>query len=182
MLSTKDYKRTNQYSSWYDMMRRCYDLKRMQSFPTYKNCTVVEQWHNFQNFAKWHNENYYEVEGQTMSLDKDILIRGNKIYSPETCVFVPQNINALFTKHDAKRGLYPIGVSFHKGIGKFTARCANGNGKNVNLGVFLTPESAFNVYKKYKENLIKEIADKFKNQIPQKLYDALYKYEVCITD
>jgi hypothetical protein len=76
------------------MMMRCYSLKWSSKFPTYKDCIVDERWHNFQIFGEWFEENY--VEG--FELDKDILGKSSKIYSPETCCFVPQEINLMFTK------------------------------------------------------------------------------------
>ena len=65
------------------------------------DCSVYEGWHNFQNFAKWYEDNYYEIEEEQMHLDKDILVKGNKVYSPDTCVFVPETINGLFVKSNA---------------------------------------------------------------------------------
>ena len=175
------------YEVWRDMLRRCYDDKRQIKSPTYKGCTVCEEWHNFQNFAKWYEENYYEIEGQRMHLDKDILFKGNKIYSPQTCIFVPQRINLLFTKSNAIRGLYPIGIDFHKKSGKLRVRCdiyEENCKKRICLGMFLPSETeeAFAVYKKFKENYIKQVANEYKDFIPKKLYDALYVYEVEITD
>ena len=117
-----------------------------------------------------------------MQLDKDILIKGNKVYSPETCVFVPQNINELFVKRNIDRGIYPIGVHLNKLNNKYIAQCAQGQGKIINLGCFNAPKEAFNVYKLFKEDIIKQIADKYKILIPQKLYNAMYEYEVEITD
>ena len=77
-------KHTKVYSVWHDMLGRCYNKKYQEKKPTYIGCTVCEEWHNFQNFAKWYEENYYEVNNEEMALDKDILIKGNKIYSPQT--------------------------------------------------------------------------------------------------
>ena len=109
-----------------------------------------------------------------MNLDKDILIKGNKIYSPETCIFVPKNINLLFVKSDAKRGDYPIGVNYNKRSGKFVARCGE-YGKRVNLGTFRTPEEAFNAYKNAKMDRICELANFYysKNAIKKEVYDNL---------
>ena len=81
---------TESYKTWYQMLRRCYDEKQLNRNTSYKGCTVCEEWHNFQNFAKWYEENYYKIDGETMALDKDILSKDNKIYSPETCIFVPK--------------------------------------------------------------------------------------------
>ena len=173
----------NKMSYWYwnAMISRCHDNYLLEKEPTYKQCTICEEWKEYSSFDKWFNENYYEIENEKMELDKDILFKGNKIYSPETCIFVPKNINLLFVKSDAKRGDYPIGVNYNKRSGKFVARCGE-YGKRVNLGTFRTPEEAFNVYKSEKERYIKEVADLYKDRIPQKLYEALYKYEVEITD
>ena len=89
------------YLYWKCMIERCYDPYELNKRPTYIDCTVCKEWLNFQNFAKWYEENYYECNEHKMSLDKDILVKGNKIYSPETCIFVPMNINDMFTKSDA---------------------------------------------------------------------------------
>lgn len=99
-------KHTKSYKCWRGILGRCYDDSIRHKFPTYKDVTVCEEWHNFQNFAQWFEENYIE----DFVLDKDILYKGNKIYSPETCCFVPQKINCLLVKNDINRGEYPIGV------------------------------------------------------------------------
>ena len=179
-LATLDGITTKKFRVWERMLQRCYDKKFHEKFITYENCITYEKWHNFQDFGDWFDDNYYEVEKNKMQLDKDILIKGNKIYSPDTCVFVPNKINSLFTKSNAKRGNYPIGVSYHIDSGKFEAQCNNKNKKY--LGIFTTPEEAFSVYKIHKEKYIKQIADEYKGKIPEKLYNALYKYKVEITD
>lgn len=96
------------YQCWQDMMKRAYDSKYKEKNPSYKDCTVCEEWHKFQNFAKWCEENHYEIEGERMELDKDIVVKRNSIYSPETCVFVPSSINKIFTKRQNKRGDFLI--------------------------------------------------------------------------
>lgn len=171
------------YRTWYDMLGRCYNEKIHQKRQTYIGCKVCDEWLYFSNFKKWYDKNYYNIDDERMELDKDILHKGNKIYSPETCVFVPQNINSLFTKRNLIRGILPIGVYWDKQYQKYRTQCNNGKkGKTINLGRFNTPEEAFNIYKNFKENIIKEVADKYNNKIPQKLYDAMYKYKVEITD
>lgn len=174
---------SKEYKEWYSMINRCYSDKYKSNKPTYKCCSVSEEWHNFQNFAKWFHENYYKVESEQMNLDKDILYKGNKIYSPNTCVFVPRNINLLFIKSDASRGEYPIGVNFNKKDNNYMARCCTNDGKRDIIGLYTTPEEAFyDGYKPFKEKVIKKVADTYKDKIPQKLYDSLYRYEVEITD
>ena len=174
-------KHTEQYNHWYSMLQRCHSEKYHIKQPSYIGCSVYEEWHNFQNFALWYNENYYEVDGEVMALDKDILVKGNKIYSPETCIFVPQKINSLFIKCDRARGELPIGVCKHNN--KYVAYCSDTN-KNKHLGYFDTVEEAFNAYKTAKENLIKEVANEYYNNnlIPFELYEAMYNYEVDIDD
>lgn len=167
-------KKTKVYNTWGNMLKRCYDKKFQNNNSTYIGCKVCDEWLCFQNFADWYDENYYEIEGEMMELDKDILVKGNKIYSPNTCIFVPHRINSLFIKRNSKRGEYPIGVTPHRN--KFSAEC------EIKLGVYNTPEEAFKVYKKFKENYIKEIADEYKNKIPLKLYKAMYNWEVEIND
>lgn len=170
------------YQCWKNMFKRCYDDEYKKLKPTYDACVVCDKWHNYSNFSKWFEENYYKIENETMCLDKDILVKGNKIYSPETCIFVPNKINCLFTKSNSSRGKYPIGVNYNVEINKYQSRCSNGLGESISLGYFKTPEDAFEVYKINKENIIKKISDEYKDKIPQKLYVAMLRYEVEITD
>lgn len=181
----KNNKHTIQYKFWYGMFLRCYNENQRYKYPTYKNCTVCEEWYDFQVFAEWFDKNYYEIEGQKMHIDKDILVKGNKVYSPQNCIFVPQRINELFTKNDINRGEYPIGVYFHKIKQMFRSQCSilkNDKKHQKILGEYNSPTEAFNVYKTFKESYIKEVADEYKNLIPKELYNALYNYQVQITD
>ena len=178
------------YKEWKSMLSRCYDPYRLNKYPTYIDVTVCKEWHNFQNFCKWYEENYYEIGKGRMHLDKDILLKGCKIYSPETCMFVPERINYLLLKNDGLRGELPIGCGYFSNKTKIKVRCQilkeDGERKREHLGVFPSnrPFQAFTVYKNFKENYIKEVADEYysKGLIPKKLYDALYKYEVEIND
>lgn len=172
-------KKTKCYTTWKGMHERCYDPKCQEKHPTYKGCRVCKEWNNYQKFAKWDNENYYEVGNERMALDKDILCKGNKVYSPETCVYVPQSINTLFTKSDKARGELPIGVC--KEGNKFRGQLNKGNEK-IHLGTFNTPEEAFQAYKQAKEAYIKEVANEYKDKIPYRLYEAMMNYEVEIDD
>lgn len=180
-------KLTRVYSTWHSMLQRCYDSKYHEKHPSYINCEVLEEWHNFQNFGEWFDNNYYEIEGERMCLDKDILIKGNKIYSPDNCIFVPHNINILFTKRDNNRGKYPIGVSYNKQDKKFQAYFSiydfeENKTKQKHLGYYNTPQEAFETYKQFKEKHIKKVADYYKGLIPKKLYDSMYNYKVDIND
>ena len=180
-------KHTKCYSTWHDVLRRCYDKKYQDKKPTYIGCTVCEEWHNFQNFAQWYEENYYEVNEEEMHLDKDILVKGNKFYSPSTCIFVPKQINTLFVNCTRKRGDYPIGVSWIKRDKEFRVYCSiydviSNKSNNIYLGHYQDVNEAFQCYKQFKEKYIKKIADEYKDIIPIKLYEAMYKYKIEITD
>lgn len=180
-------KDTRIYSTWSHMLRRCHDENYQREKPSYKYATICEEFHNFQNFGYWDSDNFYQIEGEKMCLDKDILIKGNKLYSPETCIFVPERINTLFIKCDDKRGNYPVGVYYHKRDKKFKAQCSiydfeKRKSQQEQLGYYNTPEEAFKVYKQFKENYIKKVADEYKDKIPSKLYNAMYNYKVEITD
>lgn len=169
-------KATKEYLRWKSMMDRCYNNKQ----PTYKGCTVCEEWCNFQKFSKWLNENYYDIIGERMCLDKDILHKGNKIYEPKSCMFVPNAINILFVRNEEHRNGTPIGVRIKNN--KYEASCNDNNGTHRYLGVYLDAHEAFNAYKEYKEKLIKQVADKYKYRIPETLYQAMYNSEVEIDD
>lgn len=175
-----DNKSTKQYITWKNMMFRCYGHKRLEKFPSYLDCYVCDEWHNFQNFANWFDGNY--INGY--HLDKDLLFKGNKIYSPEKCIFIPQEINKLLTKTDSKRGEYPIGVFYNKNISKYTSQVCVGFKIRKFLGNFDNCNDAFYAYKKEKEQLIKKSAIHYYStgKISLKVYNSLQDYTVNITD
>jgi len=165
------------YTTWKSMLQRCYDPKVHKTHFKYWGVTVCEQWHNYQNFAKWFYANY--IEG--FQLDKDILVKGNTVYSPDTCCFVPSEINMLVVKSDKIRGSFPIGVVYLKHCDRFKASVSKNN-KPIVIGYFKTIKEAFKAYKIIKEAYVKEIADKWKPFIKPEVYQALYDYQVEITD
>lgn len=173
-----DKKNKKSYDVWNSMIQRCYLIAYQKHQPTYIGCSVCDEWLCFENFEKWFEENYYEIPNEKVCLDKDILVKGNKIYSPNTCIFVPQNINSLFTKCNVNRGKCPIGVQ----LTKIKSKPYRAEMRGHYIGYFETVEEAFQAYKKTKEQHIKEIANEYKDKIPQKLYNALCSYEVEITD
>ena len=182
---SENRKLKKEYKIWHSMLTRCYDPKLHEKRSTYKDCKVEDYLLNFQHMATWIDDNYYEIPGEKMCLDKDILRKGNKVYSRDTCIFVPERINTLFTKRDNSRGNDPIGVS-DLPSGTYRVFCNNGYGKSVYLGVYLTKEEAFQVYKQYKEKVIEEVIDSYEGIIPEpyytKLKTAMYNYEVEIDD
>ena len=178
-------KLTDEYKIWHGVLQRCYDPKFHEKHSTYKDCTVEDYLLNFQHMGKWLEDNYYEVPGEKMCLDKDILCKGNKIYSRDTCIFVPERINLLFTKRDKSRGNSPIGATPNSS-GNYQVRCHDEYGKSIYLGTYNTKEKAFQVYKQYKEKVIKKVIDSYKEKIPEPFYSklktAMYNYKVEIDD
>lgn len=175
------------YGMWSGIFTRCYNKKYQKDKPTYIGCSIDEQWCNFQNFAEWYVSNYYELGDENMQLDKDILYKNNKIYSKATCLIVPQRINTMFTSCKTVRGKYPIGVNYKNNKYYVRLNTIEKSGENcrIDLGYFSTPEEAFYAYKQAKESYIKQVADEYKSKysnFPQKLYNAMYSYEVEITD
>lgn len=167
--NSKDNKKY--YNVWSHVIRRCYDNKFILKYPTYKDVTVCEEWHNFQNFAAWYEENYKEG----FHLDKDILCKDCKIYSPETCAFVPVEINNFIKGSHKDNGL-PKGVIKTNNATYQVILC----GKY--LGVYKTIEQAFQICKTARENHIKTLAEKWHGKIEERVYQAMINYNVEITD
>ena len=177
-----------EYRAWQGMLVRCFSDDYKAKKPTYKDVTCCKEWLNFENFLTWvknqENYSYYQENNVNWQLDKDILIKGNKIYSPETCSIVPLRVNNLFLKSGSVRGPYPIGVTYDKIAKCFSSRCCLKNGKRKKHSGFKNPTDAFYSYKKDKENVIKQIAEEeyAKNSISRKCYESMMKYQVEITD
>lgn len=185
---TDEYgKITKEYYTWFHMLERCKDKDWKDKKPTYQECNCCEEWLSFENFYIWlHSQDNFKIwkSLKWSALDKDILIKGNKIYSPNTCLLVPISVNSLFVKRDFYRGDYPVGVFYQNG--KYKATCADPflNNPARNLGTFLTMEEAFLRYKTYKEDIIKRIAEieYAKGTITKQCRDALIAYKVEIND
>lgn len=141
------------YSVWVHMLQRCYGSKVGNKDATYVDCTVCESWLTFSNFRNWMNTQDFTDK----QLDKDLLVYGNRQYSPETCIFVTSRINKLLTDSRASKGDCPTGVHWFKRYGKYQVRCSNGI-KSVHLGYFDNEEEAAGVYKTFKSKVILEVA------------------------
>ena len=166
-----DRKTAKAYKIWQAMFRRL--KKRVE----YNDCCISEEWHYFSNFLKWFNENY--INGY--HLDKDVLKKGNRCYCSEYCSFIPPEINSLLTNRKNHRNAL-VGTVKTKS-GKYQAH-VNKKGISFFLGTFDTQQNAFNAYKTAKEAHIKQVAQEYYDagKITKRVYDALMKYEVEITD
>ena len=159
-------KAVKSYNVWNSMLQRCYDKEFQKRQSSYIGCYVVEEWKNYQNFAGWFEKNY--VEG--FALDKDILVKDNKEYGPNTCCFVPQEINHVFITKNKKKSNYPTGVKKDKN--KFSAQISI-NGKNTYLGVCDTVEEASAMYNYAKMKYIKTLAEKYRGKLSPEVYSNL---------
>lgn len=178
-----DGKETKAYKAWRNMMSRCYCEAAIKHRHTYEDCIVSEEFHCFQDFAKWYYSNMWGSDIK-YQVDKDILVKGNKIYSPETCVLVDNKLNNILSKSNINNGEYPIGVTFAKRLNAYTPQLKI-DGKSQYLGIYDNPIDAFYKYKEAKEQYIKRVADEYKQKytdFPDKLYHALYAYEIDIND
>ena len=175
--ATKDPLKKVAHIKWASMLTRCYSLSYQNKQPTYRGCEISESFKRFSNFLEWYiSQVGFNQEG--WHLDKDILGCG-KVYSPQTCCIIPKEINAVFatisSKHSTKN---QFGISRRKN-GRFAVYAQCGS-TNKYLGIFDTLEEALKAYKHAKEAYVKELANKWKDQIDPKVYDALMKYEVEI--
>lgn len=169
------------FSLWTAMLRRSYCSSFHKKQHTYEDVEVCEEWLCFQNFAQWcYNQKFYNTKdgkGNLYQLDKDLLTKGSKVYSPNTCCFIPTVLNNLIKPKPISTGNYPIGVSLHRKTGKFVARM-KAFGRYEHLGLFDTPEQAFLVYKEKKEAQIKIVAKEWESKIEGKAYEALESWRI----
>lgn len=160
------------YKSWSAMMKRVYYDKEITIY--YKDCSVVEEWHNFQNFAEWYYQQH-NAGRKGFHLDKDLMVLGNRVYGPNFCSFIPQEVNKVLLSNSRVRGVYPQGISKHGNLYRVSVSMS---GKTHRIGTYPTLEEALDIYKKHKEQHVKDLANKYKNVIKKGVYDTLINWEV----
>lgn len=174
-----------EYNLWGGMLLRCIK-KYWDKYPTYEGVTCSENFKYYAFFYEWCQTqkgfNSKDINGKSWQLDKDLLIKGNKLYSEDTCVFVPLRINQLLVKRTNHRGEHPIGVKMCSDKKSFEASCSITTNKRQYLGHFKTAYEAFLAYKTFKEALIKDVANEYKEQLDPRAYQAIMNYQVEITD
>lgn len=175
--SDRDGVKTAEYVAWQGAARRCYCPIYHKNKPTYEKCTMSEDWKDFQIFGSWFVKQMGFDKG--WHLDKDVLFKGNKLYSSETCCLLPPEINMLLTNIKTKDSDLPVGVARNGNL--FNASVAK-YGKVVSLGNYTTPEEAFYVYKEAKEEHIKHLVEGDYSYLPEHIKQALLNYRVEITD
>lgn len=172
-----DGKSTYIYNAWHNMLTRCYNPKYHEKQPTYIDCDVDARWLNFQDFANWlFNHQYY---GLGYAIDKDLLSKSSKVYSPDSCLLIPQEINNLLTDRSNHRGKYPQGVAYRKDTGKIQAHISR-YGHMSRIGYFDTVGEAAIAYKDAKEAHVKDVAKTYKDTIDVRAYHALMAWELVL--
>ena len=169
------------YNLWRKMLDRCYSKDRRHC-ATYHDCSVSEEFKSFTTFHEWAVKQFgFRVRDYQM--DKDILIKGNKIYHPDCCVFIPRELNCFLTTRKNHRGSsLLIGVSYHSRDLVYQARVSDGDGKRIHLGNFEDELSAFYAYKNGKEAIAKKLAKRYEGLVDQRVITSLLNYEVDISD
>lgn len=148
------------YQAWRNMITRCYTKKRTSRNETYTKCYVCNEWLVFSVFKRW----MVTQDWKNKQLDKDLIIEGNNVYSPNTCAFISKELNMFLTTRSKSRGTLPLGVSLHKQRGKFRAQCSNQiTGKNEFLGLFSCEIDAHNAWKKRKLDIAKILSSEIKD-------------------
>lgn len=169
------------YSLWRGMIYRCYDERSLSRAKneSYNYCKVHKDWHNFSNFYKWASLHYKEG----LELDKDLLIKGNKVYSEDTCVFLTPRLNKIMLNNSKGRGTTPLGSSFEADTQSYRVRYS-AEGKDKHVGRFDCPIEAFNAYKEVKEKHIQAMATEDYNLglISEVVYKALLKFKINEND
>lgn len=142
------------YKLWARLLHRCYNPVAQSHNPAYVGCSVAPEWHHLSAFMGW----MQQQDWQGKALDKDLLVPGNKVYGPDTCVFVSRQVNNFLTDraHHRRDGL---GVVYRPATGKYLAACSQlGSGK-AHLGVFDTAEEAHEAWRAEKHRLALLLAD-----------------------
>jgi hypothetical protein len=170
------------YRRWSGMINRCYDTRYVERNGSsyFNECSVHEDWHNYQNFAKWFfsYENMPENFKYEHRLDKDLRVKDNRVYSADTCCLIPNKLNTVLAYNKSRDGL-PAGVTrTSKRNSIYRVRCSDVNGNTKDLGRFRDVDVAFAAYSEFKKTTINLLADKYlkEKMITQLTYQAVLDY------
>ena len=167
------------YKIWASMLQRACSNAFKYKHESYMECSVCDEWKYYSNFLAWYKEKEPWIH-KGWHLDKDILANGRKIYSPQTCCFVPHDINIIFTQHKREKGVE--GISFYEPTGKYYVNYRNKEKKIMGAWAFDSKEEAIKAYKEAKEAHIRKQANKYKDKLEPRVYEALINYKVEIED
>lgn len=160
------YKHCPIYQSWVNMIERSFCPKYKEKYPTYIDVTCCDDWLNFSSFREWMITNKW----QKNSLDKDICVKGNKVYAPELCIFVPMYINNAFSDKSRKDSI-PSGVEVSR-HGTYRARLSV-KGKYMSFGSYKNISDAIDAHQKEKNNYLMSLVDEYSDQMDMRAIDAI---------
>lgn len=144
------------YSAWSSMINRCYGSRKSTDRRSYYGCSVSQEWARFSRFREWMDAQDWHGK----ELDKDILIKGNRVYAPERCVFIPGGLNRFLNDRKRRDANLPSGVYWLKNARKYRAKCSNPfTGQVEHLGVFVRPEDAHEAWGERKHQIACAYAD-----------------------
>ena len=172
-------KSLKEYDQWNQMRQRCregYQLK----FPTYAGCHLAPEWESYDNWLEWAKQQkgflQFDEQGRIYHIDKDLLVKGNRAYAPDQCVFVPQHLNAFLNSHSRARGKLPQGLCQHS---KNHVRVyISINGKQESLGLFTNPDEAYRVYAEAKQAYAKLLAERYDGLVDSRVISALLNFKL----
>lgn len=175
------YDIANIESVWRQMKHRANAWTYDDRFKSYYGCSYSEEWEEYNNFRDWYLSHMYNTYGEGLCLDKDLLIKGNRVYSPSTCCLIPHRINtSISTRRKGKNGL-PPGVTRNPYNYNQYLVSVSFDGISIR-GKFDNKEDAFKFYKDQKEKNIKALAKYYIDILPEYIYDALLRYSISIDD
>lgn len=166
-------KHTKEYLVWRTMLVRCYSHTYINKHPTYQKCYVCDEWLNFQNFAEWFHKNYYEIKNEIMDLDKDFMSLNNKVYSPETCIFIPQSLNKTIIYNGVKHSGLPVGVVYANDNHNIFVVKYRENNKDIFVGRFTDKHEAYLKYIEAKNQRLINLIGQYRLYMPTKVYQVL---------
>ena len=180
------YIATPAYKQYRAIIERCRaDGKTQKTYASYVGVTLSEDFDTFEKWLEWAKQQIgfgnTSNNGKVWPLDKDILLKGNKLYSPDYCVFIPNEINNFVTNRKADRGEYPIGVHYSTKEKKYIASCSM-NSKKYYIGGYHSIEESFMAYKQFKEQAAKQLATQYNNLVDIRVINALNSFTVDIND
>lgn len=143
------------YKMWSRMIQRCYSKSALKNRPSYGECSICDDWLIFSGFRKWIGEK--DISG--LALDKDLLVSGNKVYSPNTCLLVSKTVNSFMVDRASDRGEWPIGASLDRESGLFVSHCSNPfTKKNEYLGRYKSAQDAHEAWRARKHQIACQLA------------------------
>jgi hypothetical protein len=175
------------HKTWQNMINRCHNPTYNDKYKSYSDCSVIEGWYDFRNFREWCEHTHpYNTEVK-FELDKDMRLQGNRVYSPETCMWIPKKLNQYINEvkgASSVTGVKGVSPAMRSGEGVtdgvYEVRCADGKGGRVFLGHVNSIEEGSLIYKNYKEGRLKFLAEEYlvSGVIPKATYEIIVKYKI----